>query len=348
MAETRVLVTGATGYVGGRLVPRLLERGFSVRCLVRDRDRLRGRRWERDVEVVVGDALDYESLVPALAGVDIAYYLIHSLASGMDFASRDRTAADNFGRAAAQQGVDRIIYLGGIKPKGSRESKHLKSRIETGEYLAAGGVPVTELRAAVVVGSGSLSFELIRYLTERVPFMLCPRWVKTRTQPIAIRTVLEYLLAAPVTPESTGRVIEIGGDDILTYEQMFKIYAEIRGLNRVIINVPVLSPRLSSLWVGLVTPISTTIARPLIEGLDNEVVLTDSTARSMFDIKPLTYAEAVRRALRRFDQDQVETSWHGAYSSSVTENGELEKLVVTEGMIREMRQRDIRAEPDRA
>ena len=209
MSKIRVLVTGATGYVGGRLVPRLLERGFAVRCLVRDRDRLRGRRWEQKVEVVVGDALRYDSLRPALEDIDVAYYLIHSLASGSDFAARDRDAAQNFGRAAAEQGVSRIIYLGGIEPKGPRQSKHLSSRIETGEYLANAGVPVTEFRAAVIVGSGSLSFELIRYLTERVPIMICPRWVKTRTQPIAIRTVLEYLLAAPVTEESTGRVIEI-------------------------------------------------------------------------------------------------------------------------------------------
>ncbi len=343
MNGTLVLVTGATGYVGGRLVPRLLERGYRVRCLVRDPNRLRDRRWAGDVDVVAGDALDYKTLHVALADVDIAYYLIHSLASDEDFASTDRAAAHNFGRAAAEQGTRRIIYLGGIEPKGSRQSRHLQSRVETGRYLAESGVPVTEFRAAVIVGSGSLSFELIRYLTERVPLMICPKWVKTPTQPIAIRTVLEYLLAALETPESVGRVIEIGGDDILTYEQMFRIYARIRGLRRPIIPVPVLTPRLSSLWVGLITPLSTTIARPLIEGLDNDVVVTDDSARTLFDIKPLTYEQAVRRALRRFDEDQVETSWHGAYSSSVRTNGELEKLVVREGMIREVRQRVMHA-----
>ncbi len=344
MDGIRVLVTGSTGYIGGRLVRRLLDRGYAVRCLVRDRDRLRGRRWENLVDVTVGDALEYDTLAAALERIDIAYYLIHSLASGQDFARRDRMAAENFGRAAASCDVKRIIYLGGIRPKGARQSKHLESRIETGQYLSQAGVPVTEFRAAVVVGSGSLSFELIRYLTERVPVMVCPRWVKTRTQPIAIRTVLEYLLAAPEKPESTGRVIEIGGREILTYEEMFRSYAKVRGLKRLIINVPVLSPRLSSLWVGLVTPISTTIARPLIEGLDNEVVVTDDAARTLFDVEPLTYEMAVRRALRRFDQDQVETSWHGAYSSSVPKNGELEKLMVTEGMIQEVRQRDLDVE----
>jgi uncharacterized protein YbjT (DUF2867 family) len=294
-----------------------------------------------EVEVVVGDALTYATLLVALKDVDTAYYLIHSLASDQDFVSTDRAAAQNFGCACAEQGVKRIIYLGGIEPKGPRRSRHLQSRIDTGSYLAESGVPVTKFRAAVIVGSGSLSFELIRYLTERVPIMVCPSWVKTPTQPIAIRTVLEYLLAALDTPESIGRVIEIGGEDILTYEQMFRIYAKVRGLRRPIILVPVLPPRLSSLWVGLVTPISTRIARLLIEGLDNEVVLTDDSARKLFDIKPLTYEQAVRRALRRFDEDQVETSWHGAYSSSVPKSGELEKLVVREGMIREVRQREM-------
>ncbi len=341
-----MLVTGATGYVGGRLVPRLLEKGYWVRCLARDPARLRGRPWEGDVDIVKGDALDRGSLRPALEGIDTAYYLIHSLAAGEeDFEERDRIAASNFGQASAEAGVKRIIYLGGIEPQGDKLSKHLRSRLETGQFLAESGVPVTEFRAGVIVGSGSLSFELIRYLTERVPIMVCPRWVKTPTHPIAIRTVLDYLADAMEVADSTGRVLEIGGEDVLTYEDMFRIYAKVRGLKRVIINVPVLTPRLSSLWVGLVTPLSTRIAKPLIEGLDNKVVVTDFTARTMFDIRALTYEDAARRALDRFEANKVETSWHGAYSSSVQYEQEFDKLDQTEGMIREVRRRTARATP---
>lgn len=339
-----MLVTGATGYVGGRLVPRLLDKGYQVRCLVRDPARLRGRSWEGNVDIVKGDALNKDSLRPALQGVDTAYYLIHSLAAGEDeFEERDRVAATNFGQAAAAEGARRIIYLGGIEPQGDKLSKHLRSRLETGRFLAESGVPVTEFRAGVIVGSGSLSFELIRYLTERVPIMICPRWVKTPTHPIATRTVLDYLTAAIEEQDSIGRILEIGGEDVLTYEDMFRIYAKVRNLKRVVINVPVLTPRLSSLWVGLVTPLSTRIAKPLIEGLDNKVVVTDDAARKMFDILPLSYEEAVRRALDRFEANMVETSWHGAYSSSVQDEQEFDKLDQTEGMIREVRRRTARS-----
>ncbi|MFB6098733.1 MAG: NAD(P)H-binding protein, partial [Salinibacter sp.] len=316
---SRVLVTGATGYVGGRLVPCLLQEGYTVRCFVRDPERLRAQPWSDAVEVAVGDALEADTVGPAMEGVEAVYYLIHSLGSGEDaFEDQDRTAATNVRRAAEEAGVKRIVYLGGMRPKGERQSTHLRSRIETGKVLRAGGVPVTEFRAAQIVGSGSLSFELVRYLTERVPLLICPRWVQTPTQPIAVRNVLEYLVAALEQPDSAGEIIEIGGADVLTYAEMFRIYAAVRGLRRWIVNVPFLTPRLSSHWVGFVTPISNSIARPLIEGLDNEVVVDDpSRARRLFpDIDPLPFEAALRLALRRTQAGSIPTVWDSALSSA--------------------------------
>ncbi len=350
-APRRILVSGATGYVGGRLVPCLLQAGYRVRCFARDADRLADRPWRDAVEVVEGDALKADTLPPAMEDIDAAYYLIHSLGAGEDeFAERDRRAANNFGRAAEEKGVGRIIYLGGIQPKGARQSKHLQSRMETGDHLREWNVPVTEFRAAVIVGSGSLSFELIRYLTERVPVMICPTWVRTPTQPIAIRDVLKYLAAALDTPESTGKIIEIGGTDVLTYGDMFRIYAAVRGLHRPIINVPVLTPRLSSHWVGLVTPISTTIARPLIEGLDNEVTVDDAEkARRLFpDIEPISYEAAVRHALHRSASGDIPTVWNSAMSSVPHESGMTQELETTEGLYKEIRQITVDAPPEPA
>lgn len=339
----RIQVTGATGYIGGRLVPRLLQAGYSVRCLARDPERLKGR-WDDRVEIVAGDALRYETLAPALRGVEAAYYLIHSMGSGeQGFAERDRRAATNFGRAAKEADVQRIIYLGGIEPKSDRISAHIKSRLDTGDHLREGGVPVTEFRAAVIVGSGSLSFELIRYLTERLPVVITPKWVRTRTQPIAVRNVLEYLTQALEVPESIGRILEIGGNDVLTYGDMMRIYAKVRGLKRVLISVPALTPRLSSLWVGLVTPIGTRVARPLIEGLDNEVVVRDDTARQLFDINLISYEDAVRLALDRFAGDEVDTSWTGALSASTGDHEAVARLEDVEGLIRERRQISVEA-----
>ena len=341
-----ILVTGATGYVGGRLVPCLLQEGYTVRCFVRDADRLRAQPWGDQVEVTVGDALEAETVPPAMDGVDAAYYLIHSLGTGEDtFAERDRRAATNVRDAAEAAGVERLVYLGGMTPKGDRQSKHLKSRIETGRVLRDGSVPVTEFRAAQIVGSGSLSFELVRYLTERVPLMICPTWVHTPTQPIAIRNVLQYLMAAPEQPESAGEIIEIGGSDVLTYKEMFEIYADVRGLKRWIVNVPFLTPRLSSHWVGFVTPISNTIARPLIEGLDNEVVVEDPTvARTLFpDVEPIAFEAALRLALRRIDSDVMPTVWNSAVSSAPTD--QTASLDTTEGLYREARTATVEASP---
>jgi uncharacterized protein YbjT (DUF2867 family) len=227
-----ILVTGATGYVGGRLVPRLLAAGYRVRCLARDPARLQGRPWIAQVEVVAGDVLNPDSLAAALHGVWVVYYLVHSLGGGSDFSERDLAAARNCAQAAQAAGVQRIIYLGGLGDSASDLSPHLRSRHDTGDALREAGVPVTEFRAAVIVGSGSLSFEMIRYLTERLPAMICPKWVFTRIQPIAIRNVLDYLVAALASPESAGRTIEIGGHDVVTYAEMMMGYAQARGLKR--------------------------------------------------------------------------------------------------------------------
>jgi uncharacterized protein YbjT (DUF2867 family) len=307
-----VLVTGATGYIGGRLVPRLLEAGHNVVCMARDPSRLEGREWN-DVEVRTGDVFDPESLVGAVDGIDVAYYLIHSMSKTVDgFERRDRVAAKNFADAAKAAGVKRIIYLGGLGSADRDLSPHLASRQEVGNVLRESGVPVTEFRAAVVVGSGSVSFEMIRYLTERVPIMIAPRWVSTRCQPIAVANVLEYLVQSLERPESMGRILEIGGPDVMTYGEMMLGYARVRGLRRWMIPVPFLTPRLSSYWVDLVTPIPAAISRPLIEGLRSEVVVNDPIALDLFDIELLSYEQAVRRALERTRADNIETAWSGA------------------------------------
>lgn len=345
VAEHLILVTGATGYIGGRLVPRLLELGYRVRCLVRDPVRLQGRSWQSAVEIVAGDVLQAETLAPAMRGVTEAYYLVHSLGGGADFHQHDLIAASNFGAAAHAAGVERIIYLGGLAEASPGLSEHLRSRQQTGDSLRSAGVPVTEFRAGVIVGSGSVSFEMIRYLTERVPVMICPRWVYTRTQPIGIREVLEYLTAAPAVPESRGRIIEIGGAEVITYGEMMMAYAEVRGLKRWMLSVPVLTPRLSSYWVNVVTPIPAVIARPLIEGLRNENVVHDPIARQLFpDIRPVSYRTSVERALARLQASDVETAWSDALSTS---QGEVPPVVLTtqEGMILERRQRVVAASP---
>ncbi len=340
-----VLVTGATGYVGGRLVPRLLAAGYRVRCLVRDAARLQGRAWLPQVEVATGDVLQETTLTGAMQGVDAVYYLVHSLGAGGDFSHLDLVAARNCAATAKAAGVQRILYLGGLGDPQADLSPHLRSRQETGAALREAGVPVTEFRAAVIVGSGSLSFEMIRYLTERLPVMVCPRWVFTRVQPIAIRNVLDYLVAALDCPESTGRVLEIGGADVLTYAGMMTGYAHARGLKRRLLSVPVLTPRLSSYWVHLITPIPATIARPLIKGLGNEVVVRDDTARRLFPaVELFDYATAVRLALGKLEAHEVETAWSDALTSSQGQRTPVE-LITSEGMILERRQQTVPADP---
>jgi len=345
--DTLILVTGATGYVGGRLVPRLLAAGRRVRCLVRDPARLQGRSWLKQVELASGDMLQPDSLAAAMHGVEVVYYLIHSLAGGSDFSERDLEAAHNCAMAAKHAGVKRIIYLGALGDPKSQLSPHLRSRQETGAALAATGVPVTDFRAAVIVGSGSLSFEMIRYLTERLPVMICPKWVFTRIQPIAIRNVLDYLMAALDCPASAGRILEIGGRDVLTYAEMMTGYARVRGLKRRLIAVPVLTPRLSSYWVHLVTPIPANIAQPLIKGLGNEVIVRDATARQLFPkIEPMDYETAVQLALEKMDVRGVETVWSDALTSSQGYKTPV-RLSSSEGMIIERRQQMV-ARPSEA
>lgn len=347
MAESElVLVTGVTGYVGGRLVPRLLEAGYRVRVLVRDPSRLQGRPWADSVEVASVDILQPEALPAAMEGVSAAYYLIHSMRGTGEFQHRDLEAGHHFGEAARAAGVKRIIYLGGLGDPQADLSQHLRSRQMTGEILRQSGVPVTEFRAAIIVGSGSVSFEMVRYLAERIPVMVCPRWVYSRVQPIAIRDVLSYLVAALKTPESAGRIVEIGGADVLTYREMMISYARIRELRRLVISTPLLTPRLSSYWVHLVTPVPAVIARPLIEGLRNETVVRDHVAQELFPaIKPIDYETAVRLALVKLETGDVETAWSGALATSM---GDVPPVTLTneEGMILEQRQRTVQAPPE--
>lgn len=343
----RVLVTGATGYVGGRLVPCLIEAGYRVRAVVRrDADRLQGRSWADQVEVATGDVLKPETLQEVMAGVDAAYYLIHSMSDSNDFHRRDLVAARNFAQAAREAGVQRIIYVGGLGDPDADLSEHLRSRQETGEVLREAGVPVTEFRAAIIVGSGSVSFEMIRYLTERLPVMICPRWVYTRVQPIAVRDVLSYLVASLEVPESAGKIIGIGGADVLTYGDMMLGYADVRGLRRFLIPVPVLTPHLSSYWVHWVTPIPAEIAYPLIEGLRNEVVVRDDTATRLFPgIQPMDYRTAVELALDKLEAGGTETTWSDALASSQGDQPSV-ALTTQEGIIVEQRQQIVDAPPE--
>lgn len=347
MQESKlVLVTGATGYIGGRLVPHLLEAGYRVRCLVRDARRLQGRSWSDQVEVVEADALRPETLPAAMEGVWATYYLIHSLSDTKEYRERDIIVARNFGHAAKAAGIERIIYLGGLGDPDTQLSVHLRSRQETGAALREAGVPVTEFRAAVIVGSGSLSFEMIRYLTERLPVMICPRWVYTRIQPIAIRDILDYMVDALKVPESAGRIIEVGGADVLTYGDMMKGYAKVRDLRRLLIPVPVLTPRLSAHWVHWMTPVNAGIVYPLIEGLRNEVIVRDDTAKRLFpDIEPVGYDTAVRRALASLGLGEVETRWSDSLASSVGDVTPVE-LTTEEGLQIERRQQAVDAPPD--
>lgn len=309
------LVTGASGYIGGRLVPELLDAGHRVRCMARSARRLRDQPWAGRVEIAEADATDPEATARALEGVDVAYYLIHAIGSAGGFAETDRRAARTFAGAAREAGTGRLVYLGGMEPA-EELSPHLRSRAEVGEILLHSGVPAVWLRAAVIIGSGSVSFEMLRYLTERLPVMVTPRWVHTRIQPIAIRDVLHYLVAAADLPAEVSRGFDIGGPDVLTYADMMRRYAAVAGLKRrVIIPVPVLSPWLSSLWVGVITPVPGGLARPLVESLRNEVVCRDDAIAGYVPPPPggLTgFERSVELALRRVREADVDTRWSSA------------------------------------
>ncbi|MYB48499.1 MAG: SDR family oxidoreductase [Dehalococcoidia bacterium] len=343
--QPTILVTGATGYIGGRLVPRLVEEGRRVRVLVRSRDRVLSRPWFEQVEVVVGDALDPHTLTEALTGVDTAYYLIHSMSRGPKFHEVDMRAARAFGQAAKEAGVGRIIYLGGLGDPEANLSRHLRSRQESGQALREGGVPVTEFRAAVIVGSGSISFEMIRYLVERLPVMVCPKWIYSRIQPIAVDDLLEYLVSALNTPDSVGRTVEIGGSDTTTYRGLMLGYARARGLKRLLIPVPVLTPRLSSYWVHWMTPIPAGIAVALVDGLRNNVVVTSDLARALFPhIAPKDYASAIDSVLKDLDEGRIDTAWSDAAGTPATSQEQV-RLESRNGLILERRSRNVAAQP---
>ncbi len=334
-----ILVAGASGYIGQQLVPRLVQAGHSVYCMVRDPARIK-TFFSRDVTLVAADALKPQTLAATLAGIEVAYYLIHSMNERKKgFEERDVEAASNFAKAAKAAGVLRLVYLGGLGKPGAQLSAHLKSRHHTGDILRQFGPPTTELRAAIIVGNGSISFEMIRYLSERLPAMICPRWVTTRVQPIAIDDILAYLVATLDSPRSIGQIIEIGGAGVETYYSMMVIYARVRGLRRWLLRVPVLTPRLSSYWLDLVTPIPAAISRPLIEGLRSEVVVCDSKAKDIFpDIHPVNYEQAVRRAFDRHDPAAAESA---VVHSAQSNRGH--RLIRRDGLILDITHRLVKA-----
>jgi uncharacterized protein YbjT (DUF2867 family) len=334
-----VLVTGATGYIGGRLIPLLLQRGHRVRVLVRDPQRLQARSWTGKVEIVQGSVSDTGKMTAAVEGMETAYYLVHAMCSGPDFARTDREAALTFARAA--QGLGQVIYLGGILPEatGRGSSAHLRSRAEVGEILRS-HLPVTEVRAGPIIGSGSASFEMVRYLTERLPAMVAPRWIRNPVQPIAVRDVLAYLVGALGREDALG-ILDVGTDP-LTFKEMMLGYAEVRGLPRVIVPLPVLAPGLAALWVGLVTPIPNCLAVPLVRGMVSPVVADTSRARRLFpEIQPMSYREAVESALERTRQLEVQTRWSDALGRDETF-----RLEDREGLVREVRTALVDAPPE--
>jgi uncharacterized protein YbjT (DUF2867 family) len=298
------LVTGATGYIGGALVPALLDAGWSVRVLTRSRAGLEGRPWAADVEAVEGDATSPDDLGRALEGVEVAYYLLHSMDGQGDFVQRDRTMAQAFAAAAADAGTDRIVYLSGLHPGGDL-SEHLASRVEVGEIFLDAPVPAAVLQAGVVLGDGSASFDMLRHLTERLPAMVAPRWVDNQIQPIAVDDVVHYLVGAADLSAEINRTLDIGGPEVLTYAEMMQRYAETAGIGRrLIVSVPVLTPRLAGLWVGLVTPISAGIARPLVGSLVHDAVCHENDALALIGPPPggpTRFDAAVRSALRSVD-----------------------------------------------
>ena len=310
-----VLLTGATGYIGGRLLRLLQKQGIRVRCLTRRPEAI-SEGLSATTEIVPGDVLDAQSLSAVFEGVDTAYYFVHSMGADRDFESQDRIAAANFARAATAAGVDRIIFLGGLGNPDEKLSKHLRSRQETGDVLRANHSQVIEFRSSIVIGSGSLSFEMIRALVERLPIMICPKWVNVKAQPIAIEDLLEYLLAALDLSTGSSQVYEIGGPDQASYGQIMQEYARQRGLTRWMVPMPLLTPYLSSLWLGLVTPLYARVGRKLVDSLRNPTVISNNLAATVFSIRPRPFREAIARAIVNEDQEFAETRWSDAMSAS--------------------------------
>lgn len=311
----KILLTGATGYIGGRLLPRMVERGYEVRCLSRRPEALESS-FPSEIEVVQADVAKADTLQNVMDGIDTAFYFVHSMGSSGDFEDADRIAAENFAAAAKRSGVKRIIYLGGLGNRDENLSKHLRSRQECGDILRSSGAQIIEFRASIIIGSGSLSFEMIRALVERLPIMICPKWVRVLAQPIAIEDVLSYLLAAIELEGASSKIFEIGGPDRVSYEQIMQEYATQRELRRFMIPVPLLTPYLSSLWLGFVTPVYARIGRKLVESLKNPTVISNNLAESTFDIQPRSYQDAIKRAILNEDQEFAETRWSDALSAA--------------------------------
>jgi uncharacterized protein YbjT (DUF2867 family) len=341
-----LLITGATGYVGGRLVPRLVNANYKVRIFSRDVSRLEGRPWLENVEMFQGDALKPETLSTVLEGVDTAYYLITQRRRLNETEYKDLLAAQNFSYAAQQAGIKHIIYLGALEETIADSPLYPHSRRLIGYALREAGVPMTEFRSAMIIGSGNTSFEMIRYLTERLPIMFLPRWAYIKTQPIAIRNVLEYLIAALDAPQRRDQIVEIRGPEELTFCEMIQSYAKVRGLRRWQIKAPIMLPKLSANWVHITTPVPAFMARPLIEELCNEITRQDNQASDLFpNIQLINYQTAVQLALDRLHAGQVETSWRDALSSSLGDRAPI-ALSDQEGMIFERRQQIVSAPPE--
>ena len=310
MAEnfSKILLTGATGFVGGRLLHALTGHGMKVRCLARSPEKLRENLFsEEETEIAEGDLLREDTLDSALEGIEVAYYLVHSMGGrtigeNKVFAERDRIAAENFIRASDKAGVSRVIYLGGLGETGDGLSKHLASRQEVGQILSSGRGQATELRAPNIMGAGGAPFEMLRYLVERLPVMVCPRWIETRCQPIDIRDMVNYLIGCLREPATAGLSLDVGGPDIVTYREMMEIYAKVRGLKRLIVTVPVLTPRLSTYWVNLVTPVPSGVVNPLVEGLKNEVICRENRIRELIPMKLMPLEQSICIALQEVEK----------------------------------------------
>jgi len=330
-----ILVLGGTGYIGGRLVPRLLEGGHTVWVMARHPAKATARNW-KGAHIVAGDVLNQSDLTAACDSIDVIYYLVHSMVTETDeFEERDRIAAQNVADVAGQSGVKRIIYLGGLGKRQEATSSHLRSRHEVGDILRSGKTPLTEFRAAIIIGSGSASFEMIHHLVNRLPAMICPRWVKVRTQPISIKDVVRYLVETLEIPATSGRTIDIGGPDVLTYRDMMMTTARALGLRRYIMTVPVLTPGLSSFWVNLISPIPFSLARVLIESLRHETICEDTSGMELFNFRPMNFQDAVDRALENVRSFKVETTWaeSGNYTPQVLESIDPSHLRVDRNII---------------